>query len=83
MKEYGKDLKKQYNKVLELEVALSGKIKKRYEFLIKNAELEILNQTKLNFITDPNDINIEDLLNKIIAIEQVYVSQSKQLNMFQ
>lgn len=79
MKEYGIDLQKQYQKLIKDELILCSKIKKRREFLLKNATQEVLKNTGIKFI-DTNDTL--QMLNEIIAIEKSYTSQSIQLDMF-
>lgn len=82
MKQYGVDLLKEYNKTLELQATLTGKIKRRYDFLIKNTPKELLNRSDRHFITTGNE-DANELLNRIITIEKLYTDQSKQLNMFE
>lgn len=79
MKEYGVDLQKQYQKLVKDEVILCAKIKKRREFLVKNASQKVLKSTGIKFM-ETNDIF--QMLNEIIAIEKSYASQSIQLDMF-
>jgi|WetSurMetagenome_2_1015567.scaffolds.fasta_scaffold337849_2 hypothetical protein len=80
MKEYGIDLLQQYKKLKQSEASLIGRIRKRNQFLIKNAGDEVLNKTMLNLQFDSKDVAL--LLDQIIAIEKAYAEQSKQLDMF-
>jgi hypothetical protein len=80
MKEYGTDLLQQYKKLKQSEASLIGRIRKRNQFLIKNAGDEVLNKTMLNLQFDSKDVAL--LLDQIIAIEKAYAEQSKQLDMF-
>ena len=80
MKEYGKDLLKQYKDLLNEELRVVDRIRKRNQFLIKTAGDKVLNRTNLNLQFDNTDPML--LLDQIIAIEKAYAEQSKQLNMF-
>jgi len=82
MKQYGVDLLKQYTKTLELQATLSSKIKRRYDFLIKNTPRELLLKADRHFITTGNE-DANELLDRIITIEKLYTDQSKQLKMFE
>lgn len=79
MKEYGLDLKKQYEKSISSSKHIVEKIKKRRAFLIKKATQELLKSTGLEF--NETD-NVSVMLDEIMAIENAYVKQSAQLDMF-
>lgn len=79
MKENGVDLKRQFNRLIQEELSLAAKVKKRRAFLISNASKEVLNQTGKKF-TDTEDV--QQMLDDIIAIEKAYTAQSQQLGLF-
>ena len=85
MKEYGIDLQRQYKQLVNDKIGLIEKIKKRREFLIKNASMELLRKVcddnNMHLIYS-DDTSIETLLTHIIVIERAYTDQTKQLDMF-
>lgn len=80
MKVYGTDLLRQYNKLKELETSLIAQIRKRNQFLIKNAGDDVLDKIILNLKYD--DVDPMKLLDQIIAIEKAYADKTKQIDMF-
>lgn len=82
MKEYGVDLRKQYEKLVSDELALFAKIKKRRAFLIKSAATVVLKKANRDIKLAKEDDSIATYLEDIIAIEKAYVNQAKQLDMF-
>lgn len=80
MKVYGTDLLRQYNKLKELEASLNAQIKKRNQYLIKNAGDDVLDKTILNLKYD--DADPLKLINQIIAIEKAYADKTVQGDMF-
>jgi len=80
MKEYGVDLKKQYDKLTKEKISLIGRIEKRRAFLIKNAPKGLI--AKLPFMLMYVENDVEVMLNEIIYIEKLYAEQSSQLSMF-
>lgn len=83
MKEYGVDLKKQYDKLINDEIVLFARIKKRRAFLIKNATKEVLKSANRDIRLAKDEDSITMYLEDIIAIEKAYTNQSKQLDMFE
>lgn len=79
-KEYGIDLQKRYKKLIQDELSLLYKIKKRRTFLIRNTPKEVLAVTGRRF-EDTDEIQV--MLDDIIAIEKAYTAQSVQLKMFE
>jgi K+/H+ antiporter YhaU regulatory subunit KhtT len=80
MKEYGTDLKKQYDTLIRNELSLLLKIKKRRVFLIRNTPKDILASTGLRF---EETEDVQAMLDEIIAIEKAYTAQTKQLGLFE
>lgn len=77
-KEYGADFKKSYDKIANDLRLLTHKVRKRANFL-KNQELPFENVLKNVDIEKTSTI---DLISLISQIENQYVSQNKQGNLF-
>lgn len=82
MKQYGVDLRKKYNKALELHASVTGKIIQRYDYLIKNTSKELKLKAGVYWMNNTGNESTEELLSRIEAIERAYVGRSKQLDIF-
>lgn len=79
MKEYGADFQKKYDNIREQIENLNAKVRKRAKFL-SSQELPFENRLKNRPI---DEMSISALIDEICSIEERYISQSKQGNLFE
>jgi len=79
IKEYGDDLLKQYRAIEMKQTVLRDKVIKRFKFLLDNS-----NDPYLEGFTkeDANEYGTETMIFVIRRVEQNYVKQTTQLDMF-
>jgi hypothetical protein len=79
IKEYGDDLLNQYNELKKKQITLHNKVVKRFKFLLDNSGDPYLEGFTKEEI---NEYNTETMIFVIRRVEQNYVSQTTQLDMF-